>query len=291
MGEREREREKLLRASQCTTTTTTTTTTTVMKRSACSYSSSASALALAALVLVALFSCCIQRVTATRLLIPSSSSSSSSYEDAGADEVINNGLESSSVGTDFDYFVFTMTWPGTFCEDKKCVKDPPFFTIHGLWPNYSDGTWPAFCNSSYPFNEKEIEDLVPRMNQVWPEVLSTHNVDWLWTHEWEKHGTCAAPVLTGEHSYFSKALELYDVLNPTPVLKEQDIVPSNTKLYDLSDVVDAISRLFGATFNLSCQEGGEDLFQIEFCLDKSFQARDCGSKQDRNCKSKVRIPE
>ena len=67
---------------------------------------------------------------------------------------------------DFDYFVYTMTWPGTFCEEKHCTKEPRYFTVHGLWPNYENGKWPAFCNSSYPFDENEIEDLLPVMNEV-----------------------------------------------------------------------------------------------------------------------------
>ncbi len=25
---------------------------------------------------------------------------------------------------DFDYFVYTMTWPGTFCESQSCEKKP-----------------------------------------------------------------------------------------------------------------------------------------------------------------------
>ena len=73
------------------------------------------------------------------------------------------------------------------------------FTIHGLWPNYAEpGKWPAFCNSSYPFNEKEIEDLLPEMDENWPDMLNKQGSQksiWLWTHEWEKHGTCATPVL------------------------------------------------------------------------------------------------
>ena len=29
------------------------------------------------------------------------------------------------VQVDFDYFVYTLTWPFTFCEGKSCVKDVP----------------------------------------------------------------------------------------------------------------------------------------------------------------------
>ena len=29
------------------------------------------------------------------------------------------------VEVDFDYFVYTLTWPFTFCEGKRCVPSPP----------------------------------------------------------------------------------------------------------------------------------------------------------------------
>merc|ERR1712224_408747 len=82
-----------------------------------------------------------------------------------------------------------MGWPGTFCEEHHCEREPSKFTIHGLWPNYAEpGKWPAFCNSSYPFNEKEIEDLLPEMDENWPDMLNKQGSQksiWLWTHEWE----------------------------------------------------------------------------------------------------------
>mmetsp|Transcript_14011 Transcript_14011/g.39607 ORF Transcript_14011/g.39607 Transcript_14011/m.39607 type:complete len:230 (-) Transcript_14011:383-1072(-) len=222
--------------------------------------------------------------------------------------------------------VYTMTWPGTFCEEKRCTKEPNYFTVHGLWPNYENGKWPAFCNSSYPFNVDEIEDILPTMNkvrtrrqglwsqrcvaldeqglntqfaflllcpfvaQIWPDVLSSHNGNWLWSHEWSKHGTCAKPVLNGEHEYFSKALALYDVLNPTEVFIQNGIVPSNEKTYDLDTVLNVLVTSFGHTFQVSCQESGEDLFQIEYCLQKDFQGRSCGSQLNGNCKKEIRIP-
>ncbi|RVX23348.1 Ribonuclease 2 [Vitis vinifera] len=32
---------------------------------------------------------------------------------------------------------------------------PTEFTIHGLWPDYNDGTWPACCTRS-SFDRKEV---------------------------------------------------------------------------------------------------------------------------------------
>merc|ERR1711907_12346 len=122
-------------------------------------------------------------------------------------------------------------------------------------------------------------------SQRWPDVLSSHEGDWLWSHEWDKHGTCAKPVLNGEHEYFAKALELYDILNPTEVFAQNGMIPSNTRTYDRDQVISVLTKSFGDTFVIGCQESGKDLFQIEFCLQKDFQGRNCGKSANSNCSS------
>ncbi|CAL1407921.1 unnamed protein product [Linum trigynum] len=66
---------------------------------------------------------------------------------------------------EFDYFVLALQWPATYCRfSKKCCRQnaccrgensPTEFTIHGLWSNYNDGSWPSCCGGSN-FNEKEV---------------------------------------------------------------------------------------------------------------------------------------
>ena len=121
-------------------------------------------------------------------------------------------------------------------------------------------------------------------------MLSSHDGDWLWSHEWDKHGTCAKPVLNGEHEYFAKALQLYDILNPTEVFAQNGMIPSNTRTYDRDQVISVLTKSFGDTFVIGCQESGKDLFQIEFCLQKDFQGRNCGKSANSNCSSRIRIP-
>lgn len=198
------------------------------------------------------------------------------------------------VDVDYDYFVFTMTWPGTFCEEKHCKQTPNLFTIHGLWPNYANGSWPAFCNPSYPFTEKEITDLLPQMNMVWPDVLSDNGDDWLWTHEWDKHGTCAAPLLKNEHEYFFKALYLHSENNVLYCLYKQHIYPSSTQTYSIDEVKDALNQCFnGGAYILSCQKSKDyqysDIFQIELSIDKQFNVIP-GAPSVQNCKQDVRLP-
>ena len=132
----------------------------------------------------------------------------------GAEQLPAQRQTASDSSTTFDHFTYTLSWPATLCDEKRCLSEPEMFTIHGLWPDgKSAGDYPAFCNRNYPFNEDEIKDLLPAMNKVWPDLLK--HGDSFWKHEWEKHGTCSYPLLKDEHAYFSKAIQIYDALDPT----------------------------------------------------------------------------
>ncbi|XP_024600660.1 ribonuclease T2 isoform X2 [Neophocaena asiaeorientalis asiaeorientalis] len=113
-------------------------------------------------------------------------------------------------------------WPATVCKEvKNHCKDPPdYWTIHGLWPDKSEG-----CNRSWHFNPEEIKDLLPDMRMYWPDLLhpSPNRSLHLWKHEWEKHGTCAAQLeaLNSQKKYFGKSLDLSKelALNRFQILK------------------------------------------------------------------------
>ncbi|KAI5421924.1 Ribonuclease 2, partial [Lathyrus oleraceus] len=80
---------------------------------------------------------------------------------------------------EFDYFALALQWPGTFCKRTRyccssnaCCRgsnSPAIFTIHGLWPDYNDGTWPACCTKSR-FDPKEISTLDTALEQYWPSL-------------------------------------------------------------------------------------------------------------------------
>ncbi|KAG8044572.1 hypothetical protein GUJ93_ZPchr0069g33269 [Zizania palustris] len=63
----------------------------------------------------------------------------------------------------FDYYVLALQWPGTVCRQTSqccssngCCRSHPlkWFTIHGLWPQYSYGGWPSCCRpASFDINK------------------------------------------------------------------------------------------------------------------------------------------
>ncbi|WJZ81323.1 hypothetical protein VitviT2T_001172 [Vitis vinifera] len=67
---------------------------------------------------------------------------------------------------DFDFFYLVQQWPGSYCDSKQSCcypttgKPDADFGIHGLWPNYRDGSYPSNCDSNNPYDESEISDLI-----------------------------------------------------------------------------------------------------------------------------------
>ncbi|XP_072973926.1 ribonuclease 2-like [Typha angustifolia] len=188
---------------------------------------------------------------------------------------------------EFDYFVLALQWPGTICQNTHhccssngcCRSDSlPWFTIHGLWENYDDGSWPACCSHS-SFDMKKISSLIPTLEKYWPSLYcSSSSLCYggkgpFWAHEWEKHGTCSYPVIQDEYSYFSTTLDLYFKYNITSILCSAGIEAANGERYPLGDIVATIKKSFGATPLLACKHGS--LRELKLCFYKDFKPRDC----------------
>ncbi|KAI4539072.1 hypothetical protein MG293_010464 [Ovis ammon polii] len=143
-------------------------------------------------------------------------------------------------------------WPATVCQEVEShCKDPPnYWTIHGLWPDKSE-----VCNRSWPFNPKEIKDLLPDMRRYWPDLLHPSNYSHqFWSHEWKKHGTCAAQLdaLNSQRKYFGKSLDLYKALALTSMLQKLGIEPSTDHYYQVSDIRDALVSVYKVVPKVQC---------------------------------------
>ncbi|KAJ0547708.1 putative ribonuclease T(2) [Helianthus annuus] len=203
---------------------------------------------------------------------------------------------------EFDYFALAVQWPPTYCtKSTKCCDQsgccrgedsPTWFTIHGLWPDYNDGSWPSCC-SGPAFDETEISSLLNALDKYWPtlscsKASTCHNKKGLfWAHEWEKHGTCSSAVTGDEYSYFVTALNLYFKYNVTEVLFDAGYVPSNSEMYPSGGITAAIENAFHTTPQLVCLKGA--LEEVRLCLTKDFKFRDCVAASD--CPEYVSLPE
>ena len=65
---------------------------------------------------------------------------------------------------EFDYLLLSLRWPLSACTEGQCVPEVPSrWLVHGLWPNYANGSWPEFCCPSTPFEEDPLQPLRPRL--------------------------------------------------------------------------------------------------------------------------------
>ncbi|WVZ92782.1 hypothetical protein U9M48_038822 [Paspalum notatum var. saurae] len=175
---------------------------------------------------------------------------------------------------DYDFFYFVLQWPGSYCDTKKSCcypksgKPAADFGIHGLWPNRDDGSYPQNCNPDAAFNPSKVSDLLSSLRAKWPTLACPSNDGTtFWSHEWEKHGTCAADVFD-EHGYFQAALRLRDQLGVLAALTSAGVNPDGG-YYTLAQIKNAIREGTGFEPYVECnrdEAGNSQLYQLYFCV-------------------------
>src|SRR5690242_3686329 len=69
----------------------------------------------------------------------------------------------------FDYYVLSLSWSPEYCHNKvnneQCSGQRHFgFVVHGLWPQYRNGSWPEYCTSLRgPDNPARMLDIMPSL--------------------------------------------------------------------------------------------------------------------------------
>ncbi|CAI9756197.1 unnamed protein product [Fraxinus pennsylvanica] len=198
----------------------------------------------------------------------------------------------------FDFFYFVQQWPGSYCDSKQCCypntgKPASDFGIHGLWPNYNDGSYPSNCDPQSQFDPSNISDLTSRIQEEWPSLAcpSSDNLNF-WSHEWVKHGTCSISNLD-QHDYFAAALNLKEQLDLLQVLGKSGIHP-NGEVYDLGSIKDAIKQGTGYTPWIECnrdESGNTQLYQVYMCVDTSgSNLIECPVFPHGKCSSNIEFP-
>ncbi|KAJ4845422.1 Ribonuclease 3 [Turnera subulata] len=201
---------------------------------------------------------------------------------------------------DFDFFYFVQQWPGAYCDTShsccypKSGKPAADFGIHGLWPNYKDGSYPSNCNPDSAFDKSQISDLVSRMQKDWPTLsCPTNDGMKFWSHEWVKHGTCAESEELDQHEYFEAALKLKQKANLLQILTNAGIKPDD-EFYDLDSIVEAIQEGTGFTPGIECNvdhSRDSQLYQIYMCVDTSAsEFIECPLLPRGRCASRVQFP-
>ncbi len=96
----------------------------------------------------------------------------------------------------------------------KNTRNVTGFTLHGIWPTRNDGSYPSYCDENDGFDVNQIETLIPDLDVAWYDYEAESDYG-LWSHEWDKHGTCAAelPALSTQYNFFNYGISLYNNLD------------------------------------------------------------------------------
>ena len=96
---------------------------------------------------------------------------------------------------------------------KKC-NGSIGWSIHGLWLDYANGSYPEYC-SNMTFWNITNSSLEAKMRQEWYSCEGDE-IDF-WNHELQKHGSCIKDFifpLMNSNNYFEDTIELYNGLKP-----------------------------------------------------------------------------
>ncbi|KAL0327170.1 UNVERIFIED_CONTAM: Extracellular ribonuclease LE [Sesamum angustifolium] len=200
-----------------------------------------------------------------------------------------------SQGQGYDFFYLVQQWPGSYCDTKRSCcypttgKPTANFTIHGLWPNYNNGSYPSNCNKNSPYDGTKVSDLFSRLEVSWATLACPkNNGTKFWSHEWEKHGTCSESALD-QHSYFEATLNIKDKVNLLQILEAAD-----DNFYNVEDIKEAIKAGTGYAAAVECNSDpskNAQLFQVYLCFDASGKDLiECPVIPKRKCNTSIQFP-
>lgn len=176
-------------------------------------------------------------------------------------------------------------------EEEGQLLPKSSWSIHGLWPDFCDGSYTQYCDLSRQYDpapspnttngksngtpvpaykgesiDKWFEpygklDLLAYMNKYW---IGQYDPNWfLWAHEYSKHATCfstfqtecwgpKAPKYADLFEFFETVITYFRQLPTYQWLADSGIRPSNSTAYTLSDIQKALTKEYGFVPYVGC---------------------------------------
>jgi len=165
----------------------------------------------------------------------------------------------------FDYYVLTLSWSPAYCERRpedrqQCGAQRHGLVLHGLWPQYAGGGYPADCAAPVPLTE----DARRFGMTVFPSEK-------LVAHQWRKHGACTG---MDPKTYFRIADEARDAIRIPPEL-EPGTRTRETTARDIARALrDHNPRITQRGLAVVCS--GPEFSELRICLTKDLQPTACG---------------
>ena len=182
----------------------------------------------------------------------------------------------------FDYYLMSLSWSPSFCEthpgeSEQCGKQGFGFVLHGLWPQYRNGSWPQQCRSAAGAPD---EQTIRRTLAFMP---SRHLIE----HEWDKHGTCTG---LDAQAYFELADRAFASVAVPEALRAPRTPPQLSAAALIDTFIDANPSLHRNMISVECREG--ELTEVHVCLSKdTLVPQNCGGRLRNTCRAgTLRIP-
>jgi ribonuclease T2 len=163
------------------------------------------------------------------------------------------------------------------------------FSIHGLWPEYINNSYPSYCNNTTKFDLDKLKSLEMVLNDYWSSYEGSNPS--FWKHEYMKHATCVPNVT--ELQFFTNTLNLYLNANTTNFLKK-NAVPN--KMYNRTKLEKTFNGKFhcgnhSSTQNIKTGKSIQDsvtgkpsktIVQFWKCFDLNLNEFTCPDWLDQN---------
>jgi ribonuclease T2 len=166
---------------------------------------------------------------------------------------------------------FDRTYTGT----SHIIADHLVFNISR--PDRCDGTYDSYCDKSREYSNisailsSEGEGgLLSYMNRYWKDYQGDDEN--LWSHEWDKHGTCistleprcydasSSPPRQDVVDYFSTTVELFQNLPTYDTLANAGVLPSLSRTWTKEEIQKPLQDMHGAEVTLGCR--GSELTEV-----------------------------
>jgi ribonuclease T2 len=172
----------------------------------------------------------------------------------------------------FDYYVLALSWSPSYClthqQDRaQCGGKGYGFVLHGLWPQFNDGSWPEFCAPELTLPPDAMRIAVT----VYPSPK-------LIEHEWRRHGTCSG---LDAATYFRTADK---ALASVRVPSDFEAPPADQSLTS-AQILSAFHKTNPAIpsdgLTVACSRG--ELSELRVCLTRDLAPRSCGKGVRSTC--------
>ncbi|XP_014273779.1 ribonuclease Oy [Halyomorpha halys] len=195
--------------------------------------------------------------------------------------MVNLGLCSN----EWDLLIFTQSWPTSVCDSWKqgkgrsCRAYPKnIWTVHGIWPTKLGTVGPGNCDYRNPFNPSAVKGIENELDYYWTNVHNQGAKTSFWSHEWNKHGTCATsvPELSTQLKYFNQGLEWAKKYNMVNILGAAGIKPGQE--FTVQNIRNGIKSVVNKNPQIICYVNSQRksaLLEVRLCFNKNLELVDC----------------